>query len=155
MDGHEVADFCPGKLHPVGQKVERRAQRAGDRRRFALGRIHAVADDDRVVLADDLTKVAGSRQMVVQAAVGDEEELSVREFTVDDPGDVETGLADEIASEFDDEFRAGKIARGLLREFPEICGDGRQIERLFAGKIGNAEAAAEVQHAQGRGRKGG
>jgi len=41
------------------------------------GGAHPVADRDRIILADHLAEVAESGQVVVQATVGDEEDLAV------------------------------------------------------------------------------
>ena len=72
VDHHQIAGFGFGEFHAVGQQVERGAQGADDGGGFRFGRVHAVADGGRVVLADDLAEVSGGGEVVVQATVGDE-----------------------------------------------------------------------------------
>ena len=80
-----------------------------------VGRCTRLPIDDRIVLADHLAEVAGRREMMVQAAVGDEEDLAARDLAVDDAADVDAGFADQVAAEFDDELRAGQSRRRALR----------------------------------------
>ena len=65
VDDHEVADCGLGQLHAVGQQVEWGAQWADDGGGFRFLRSHAVANGDRVVLADDLAEVAGGGKVLV------------------------------------------------------------------------------------------
>ena len=84
--------------------------------------------------------------MVVQAAVGDQEHLAPRHLAVDDARHVDAGLADQVAAQFDDQLRLAAVrcfaASTTLRE---VGGDRGEIERLLAGEVGNAEAAAQVE----------
>src|SRR4051794_27792950 len=98
----QVTDLCMSELHLVGDEVERRAQRPDHARSLAVAAVHAVADDHGIVLANDLPEVAGGREMVMQAAVDDQEHLAARDLAVDDARDVDAGLADEITPELDD-----------------------------------------------------
>ena len=77
--------------------------------------LHAVADHHRIVLADHLAEVAGRREMVVQAAVGDEEHVAARNLAVDDAAHVDAGLADEIAAELDHDLRVRQGSSRLVR----------------------------------------
>ena len=85
--------------------------------------------------------------MVVQTPVGNQESMATRDLAVDDSRDVDAGFAYEIASEFDYQFGLGQLARGALDDDREIGTDRREIERLFAGKVGNAKAAAQIEEA--------
>ena len=64
-----------------------------------------VADGDRIVLADHLSEVARRGEVMVQAAVGDEKDLPARFLAVDHFGDIDAGLAHQIAPQFDHDFR--------------------------------------------------
>ena len=46
----------------------------------------------------------------------------------------------------------GWVVRQRFDPRAEVLADGGQLQGLFAGEIGNAEAAADVQRAHGRGR---
>ena len=56
-----------------------------------------------------LAEVAGRREVMVQAAVGDQEHLAARDLAVDDAADVDAGLADQIAAELDHELRLRQL----------------------------------------------
>ena len=51
-----------------------------------------------------LAEVAGRGEVVVQAAVGDQEHLAARDLAIEHPADVHAGFADEVAAELDDEL---------------------------------------------------
>ena len=68
-------------------------------------RADPVADQHRIILAQHLAEVAGRRQVMVQPAIGDEEHVAARHLAVDDATYVNTGLADEIAAQLDDQLR--------------------------------------------------
>ena len=121
-------------------------KRSDDACDLALAALHAVADADRIVLADHLAEVAARREMMMQAAVGDEEYVAARNLAVDDRANVDARLADEIAPELDHEPRLRQLAPGARDELREIGADGSEVERLLAREVGDAEAAAEVQH---------
>src|SRR5437899_1013545 len=58
IDCDEVAFARLGKLHPVSQQIERRAQSTHDGRDLALRAANAVSDDHGVVLAQHLAEIA-------------------------------------------------------------------------------------------------
>ena len=72
----EIAGLRFGQVHPVGQKVERRAKRSDDGRDLPPRAFDAIADFHRIVLADHLAEVARCGEMVMQAAVGHEEHVA-------------------------------------------------------------------------------
>jgi hypothetical protein len=69
-----IADVSLGQPHPVGQKVQRRAQRSDDRSDLVFA-AELVADGDRVVFPQHLPKIAGSSKMMMKSAVRDKERL--------------------------------------------------------------------------------
>ena len=90
---------------------------------------------DRIVLADHLAEVAGRREMMMQAAVGDEEHLAARNLAVDDAADVDAGLADQVAAELDDELRLRQRAACRVRPALAGCRRSGQVERLLAREV--------------------
>src|SRR5690606_12079567 len=80
----------------------------------------------------------------VQAAVDDEEDLTVAELSVDDAGQVDTRFTDEIPAELDTESGLRKDRRQPRERFVEEGADTIDVDRLVAGKIGDAEPAAEI-----------
>ena len=108
VDDDKIAWLGNGEFHAIGEKVERRAQRADDRDVFAhlvaRSAAHAIADCRRVVLADHLPEITRCRKVVMQAAVGDEENLTARDFAIDDTRYIDASFSDEVTAEFDDEF---------------------------------------------------
>ena len=106
-DDHEVSGLCDRQLHPIGQQVERCAQGSDDRRNLAFIGRQPIANGHRIVLAKHLAEVARRREMMIETAVGHQKYLSARDLPVDDPGDVDAGLADQIAAELDDQRGPG------------------------------------------------
>ena len=90
-----------GHEHLVSQNVERGAQGADDAGHLGLIGVHPRAHGNRIILADHLAEIAGRREAMVQAAVDDQEHTAALNLAVDDAADVDAGLADEIAPEFD------------------------------------------------------
>src|SRR5258706_1840748 len=90
--------------------------------------------------------------MVVQAAIGNEENPAARKLAIDDPAYVDTRLADEIASELDDDARLRQVLLDPRHERREPASRRAQVERLVAGEVGDAEAAARIEAARRRGR---
>ena len=88
--------------------------------------------------------------MVVQAAIGDQKHLATRDFAVHDAADVDTGLADEVTAQFDDELGLGQVALGARLQLSQVGGDRGQVQPCFTGEIGDAEATAQVQELDGR-----
>ena len=143
----QVVDVGVRQRHVVGQQVEWRAEASDDRHDIVVLRIgRAIADDDRVVAADRLAEVARRGQLVVHAAVDDDERLAARDLAIDDPRDVDPALPHEEAPQLDDGARLGE-SRGdrPIDEFRQPFGDSAQIQRLVAGGVRDAETAAEVQ----------
>src|SRR6188472_12070 len=93
----EVAGFGYGEVHPVGEQIERRAQRSDDRGRLAAGADDPISDRDRVILADHLAEVPTRREMMMEAAVGHQQYVLARDLAVDDATDVDAGFADQVA----------------------------------------------------------
>src|SRR6185369_15671351 len=116
----EVAGLRFREVHPVGEEIERRAERSHDGRGLPPGAYDPIADFDRIVFADDLAEVAGRREMVMQAAVGHEEYVAARNFPVDDAADVDAGRSDQIAAELDHEPRLRQRFCALGHEIFEI-----------------------------------
>ena len=111
---------------------------------------HPVADGDRVVLADDLAEVAGRGQMMIQPAIDHQKRLSAGNLAVDDPGDVNSRFADQIAAQFDDQLRCWHLGRGALGQAGKILADRREIEPVFSREVGNPESATQVEKAYRR-----
>src|SRR5882672_4153936 len=109
---HEITDISLGQVHAIGEQIQRRAQRPDYRGNLAFGSPYAIADDDRVVLADDLAEVAGSGEMVMQPAIGHEKHAAARELAVDDATDIEARLTDQVTTQFQHEFCMGQQRRG-------------------------------------------
>src|SRR5262245_51660975 len=105
QDGDEIADLRFRELHSIGQQVERSAERTDDGSDFAFRADDAIGDDDRIVLADDLSEIAGGRQMVMQPAVGNQKDLPARNLAIENSAHVEPRLLNQIAAEFDDQMR--------------------------------------------------
>ena len=134
----QVADFGDGEVHAVGEQIERRAQRADDRRRLARGRRRSGCRSPPDSSCASPGRNCPSRQVMVQAAVGDQEHLAARDLAVDDAADVDAGFADQVAAELDDE-RAPAAARVRARSTSaaQVGADRRQIERAARpGKYG-------------------
>src|SRR5580765_5328933 len=97
----EVADPGLRHLHAVGEKVERRAQRPDHVHDLTLLPDDPVTHDYGIVLAYDLSEVAGRGQVLVQAAVGYQEHLAARNLAVEDTAGIDSRLAHEVATELD------------------------------------------------------
>ena len=122
----EVPNFRRADLDVLGEDVERRAQRSDDAEWAALANVVvAGSDGDRGVLPDDLAKVATGGQMVVEAAVGDQEDMASGNLFVDDAGDIDACFANQVTSQFQLDFSAGEALGGVcanaLQGFADIC----------------------------------
>src|SRR5690242_10625491 len=100
-DRDEIAGSRNGEVHPVGEQVERRAERSDHGRYLALRTFDPVADDDRVILAQHLSEVSRRGEVMVKPSVGDQEYLSARDLAVDDATHVKPRFADDVAAELD------------------------------------------------------
>ena len=81
----------------------------------------------------------------MEAAVGDQEGLAAAFLAVDDPGQIDPRLADQPAAELDRESGIGERILGRsARVFASAAPTAIDVERLLAGEIGDAEAAAEI-----------
>ena len=108
------------------------------------------ADRDRVVALDDLAEVARRGELVVHPAVDDEERGAARLLAVDDAGDVDAGLADEVAPELDDDARLRQQRPHRAgHEVLEVRADRGEVQRRVALVVRDAEAAADVEVAHG------
>ena len=114
-EDHEVADLAARQAHLVAEQVQRActgSRPPGPSR--PPPRLILLPDRDRVVAADDLAEVARGGELVVHAAVDDQEGLAAGHLAVDDPGDVDAGLADDVAAELeqDPRVREGRTYAG-------------------------------------------
>src|SRR5690554_2129739 len=73
---HEISRLGVGQRHAFGKHVERRAQRSDDIGDEIARRIHAIADCDRIVLAQYLAEVSGRGEVMVQTAVANQKCLA-------------------------------------------------------------------------------
>ena len=73
--------------------------------------------------------------------------MPTRYHAVDNAADVQTGFTDQIAAQFDDQFGARKIMFGALCQVGEVGADRCDVECLFARKVRDALAAAEIERA--------
>jgi hypothetical protein len=71
-------------------------------------------------------------QVVMQAAIGDEEHFARDTFLSTTACHVDTRFADEKAPQLDDQLRLRKRALRRLDDASEVGGDGGEIERLLA-----------------------
>src|SRR3546814_20067469 len=94
-----IADRGAGQRDLVAEAVERRAQAADDRHRLDRLRAKAIRQRDRIVAADDGAEIAARGELVVKAAVGDQESLAMAGLAVDDAGQIDPRLGDEPAAE--------------------------------------------------------
>ena len=97
-----------------------------------------------IILSKHLAEIAGRREVMVQAAIRHEEHLTARNFPIDNAADIQARLAHEVAAEFDDQLDAWKLALRAIDELASGGADRREVERLLAREIRDAEAAADV-----------
>src|SRR6476646_6176192 len=82
---------------------------------------------------------------MVQAAVGHEKAVAPGDLSVDDATDVDARLADNEPAELEDDLRPGQARVEAVQDGREVACDERDVEALVAGKIRNAQAAADVE----------
>lgn len=115
--GEEQRDQIPDKgsrkRDLVGQPVERGAQAADNRHGFQARAVPACVGD-RIVAPDDGAEIARGRQLVVKAAVGDEEGLAAGLLAIDDAAQVDAAVGDQPAPELEREARPGERRVGRL-----------------------------------------
>src|SRR5512143_2126244 len=89
----------------VGQTVERRAQAANHRGFFFDRRLVARSDRDGIVAAHHRSEVAACGELVMQATIRDEKNLTMARFTIDYPREIYARFTDQIPPQFDAEAR--------------------------------------------------
>ena len=120
-DDHQVADLRTGHLQVVSQQVQGRAERADYGGQLPGTTGHPIADQYRIVLAQHLAKVARCRQVLVQTSIGHQEDATARHLAIDNPGDIDARLADQIAAQFNDQRCTGEVTDCRLDEAVEVC----------------------------------
>src|SRR5713101_9845434 len=91
--------------------------------------------------------------MMMESAIGNEKNLPSGDLAIDDPAHVDACLANQKTAELDDQACLRQGALCASGEHFEVVADGAEVERSLAREIGNAEAAADVEHAHRRRRK--
>src|SRR5215213_3522937 len=82
---------------------------------------------------------------MMHAAIDHEIGLAPRDLAVNDLGDIDTALADDVPAELDDKLRLRKLTRqGAVNQRREIITHQSQVERLVLLEVGDAEATAQV-----------
>jgi hypothetical protein len=120
-----------------GTACGRRAQAADDIGDFGLLLGEARGDRDRVIAPHDRAEIARGGELVMKASVGHQIGLPMARLAIDDPGQIDPGLSDQIATEFDEEVRIshriGQSCKALLQR----GADTGRIDRRIAGEIGD------------------
>src|SRR5690348_16410843 len=104
-DSYQIPDLRVREPYVSGERIQRRAQGTDDIDGLDERAVEPIHQSDREVPLYHLPEVSRRRQVMVRAAVQDEESLASRHFDVGYPRDVASGLTDEIAAWFDDESR--------------------------------------------------
>src|SRR5579883_2629723 len=87
----------------------------------------------------------------MKSAISHQKQLAMRDFSIDDSCNVDAAFANDISTKLDDELSLGQHRPNPpLHEPREILAERLEIERAIFGKIGNAEATADVEVANGR-----
>ena len=108
--------------------------------------LESVADRHRVVAPDDLTEVPGRSQLVVQAAVDDDERLATRDLAVDDTRDVHAALAHDVPPELDHHPCLRKVGTdALVEQHGEVLADATEVEGRVTVEVRDPEATAEIE----------
>src|SRR6266511_2364023 len=137
----EVTDLGPGDRDVVAEQVERGAQAADHGRLLADLVVHPVADGDRVVPPDHLAEVTRRGELVMQPTVDDEEGPPAGLLAIDDPGDVDPGLADDVPAQLDDDPCVGQVRPdGGGEQVGQVGPDGGQVDRGVAVEVRDPEA---------------
>lgn len=106
---HKVANVGVRESTFVRQTVKRRTQATDDTGLLDGCGIKAIGDGNRIVPPDDRAKVTRRRQLMVQAAIDDQEYLAVAYFPVDDAGEIDPRLSNQIAPKLDAEPGLGQM----------------------------------------------
>src|ERR1700683_1538079 len=92
--------------------------------------------------------------MMIHAAIKNQELLASRDFDIVDPGQINSGFANEKTARLNKEMRAGKIGIGF--NFGEECcepgPDVIKVEIFLVSKVGNPKAPAKIHGVQRRAR---
>src|SRR6185369_3420963 len=141
----DIARLSPRKTALFGQSVERRAQTADNAGLLLHRRIEPGGDRHGIIAPHDRSEIARGGELVVHAAINDEEHLAMADFPVDHRGEVNPRFANQIATEFKAKIGVRQFYGKIVHALRQGCADGCEIEGRVAWEIGNAEAAAEVQ----------
>src|SRR6266404_2860885 len=91
--------------------------------------------------------------MMMEPPVGNQKNLPSGDLAIDHPAHVDACLADQETAELDDQACLRQRAPCASGEHLEVLADGAEVEPSLAREIGNAKAAADVEHAHRRRRK--
>src|SRR5579859_6910268 len=85
----KIADFGPRKSDVAGNSIEGSAEGSHYVDNFFGERIKFVGERDRIVSLDRLSQIAGGGQMVIHAAIKNQELLTARDFDVADASQID------------------------------------------------------------------
>src|SRR6266436_2135314 len=101
---HQIADVDPRQVCTACQDIEGCAQRPNYLNGFFVGLAEFAERGERIITLDCLSQVARRRQMVVHAAIENEEFLAARNLDVIHASYVHTRLSHQIAAGLDHEL---------------------------------------------------
>lgn len=101
----QIANLGMRERSLVGQAVERGTKAADDAGQIISGIINPTGDRHWIVAAYHGAKIARCGELVVQTAIDDQKRIAVADLAVDDPSQIDPGLAHQIAAQLDTELR--------------------------------------------------
>src|SRR5215208_3705275 len=147
-DADQVPCLRAGQGDVVAEHIERRATRSGHSNALLKHPAHAGKVEQRIGLPEHLAHVPRRREVVVHAAVSDDEGLAPRLLYVDDSSDVDAGVGHQVAPQLEEvpaSFEARVLAAGG-EQSAEAFGEAVKVELTHLLEVGDPEAAAEVDH---------
>src|SRR5690606_12361961 len=95
----------------VAQKIQRCAQTSHNCHDLFRGFVILGSNGSGIVTATDRSEIATGRQLVMKTTIGNQKRLSLTGFAVNDPGQINTGLANKITSQLNSKLRVRQYFR--------------------------------------------
>src|SRR5271166_964024 len=100
---NEITDFHVWHRHCATQRVQWSAKRTNDFDSLRIGFTPLGCNCNGEISLDGLAKVPRSRQMMVHPAIENHEPLTTRQLDIEDPGQINASLSDQVPAGLDHE----------------------------------------------------
>src|SRR5271157_1927887 len=147
---HDIADFHLWYCHCAAQHVQWGAERTYDFDSLRIGFTPLGCNCNGKISFDGLAKIPRSSQVMVHPAVKNPDLLAARYLHVEDAGQVNTRLSNQVPAGLNHEPGPDKawVGSNLAFQLTEAHAKDCHVQGTLVGEVGNAESSAEVETVQ-------